>query len=153
MLLILIFCAWNNANAWQFFVPQFMFKKARQNNNNMSFLFFLYISWSHRKCLRLLWKGKVYKNYGWRQNVFILHVLKTLLISKNVIILWGGTGELQAVKNVVALYRIYILHKLYYSLEGCCNSTAAAPVVVLSSVFEWKFLLLTKMHRVVMILI
>ena len=70
--------------------------------------FFLYISWSHRKCLLLLWKGKVYKNYGWRQNVFILHVLKTLLISKNVIILWGGTGELEAVKNVVALYRIYL---------------------------------------------
>ena len=60
-MLLILFCAWNNANAWQFFVPQFMFKKARQNNNNMSFLFFLYISWSHRKCLLLLWKGKVYK--------------------------------------------------------------------------------------------
>ena len=82
-------------------------------------------------------KAKYIKNYGWRQNVFILHVPEDIAYkARMIIILWGGTGEVEAVKNVVALYRIYILHKLHYSFEGCCNSTAAAPVVVLSSVFE-----------------
>ena len=137
VLFILIFCAWNNANAWQFFVPQFMFKKARQNNNNklpLFFLIFLEVIESVSFCCE---KAKYIKNYGWRQNVFILHVPEDIAYkARMIIILWGGTGEVEAVKNVVALSRIYILHKLHYSFEGCCNSTAAAPVVVLSSVFE-----------------
>ena len=137
VLFILIFCAWNNANAWQFFVPQFMFKKARQNNNNklpLFFLIFLEVIESVSFCCE---KAKYIKNYGWRQNVFILHVPEDIAFkARMIIILWGGTGEVEAVKNVVALSRIYILHKLHYSFEGCCNSTAAAPVVVLSSVFE-----------------
>ena len=137
VLFILIFCAWNNANAWQFFVPQFMFKKARQNNNNklpLFFFIFLEVIESVSFCCE---KAKYIKNYGWRQNVFILHVPEDIAYkARMIIILWGGTGEVEAVKNVVALSRIYILHKLHYSFEGCCNSTAAAPVVVLSSVFE-----------------
>ena len=103
------FCAWNNANAWQFFVPQFMFKKARQNNNNklpLFFFTFLEVIESVSFCCE---KAKYIKNYGWRQNVFILHVPEDIAYkARMIIILWGGTGEVEAVKNVVALYRIYL---------------------------------------------